>query len=164
MILSSFLLNIQRDFKSFSFSIFHTNHFDYKPPFSFKMASNMTVVQHSCNGFLRFILPEDTVTVDMEVMTLKGIHIFRQDKHSNEKKMFIPWSEHNEPPSSFYKRLRETQDKPSREFLESFVDQNLEANSRPKTSCKCPKVAIMSDRELIQDAKLRKARQMDNVM
>ena len=49
----------------------------------------MTVVQHPCNRLLRFILPEDTVTVDMEVMTLKGIHIFRQDKHSNEK-MFIP--------------------------------------------------------------------------
>ena len=80
------------------------------------MASDVTVVQHSCEGFLRFILPEDTVTVDMEVMTLKGIHIFRQDKHSN-KKMFIPWSEHNKPPSSFLKRLWETQDKPSKECL-----------------------------------------------
>ena len=35
------------------------------------MASNMTVVHHTCEGFLRFVLPEDTVTVDMEVMTLK---------------------------------------------------------------------------------------------
>ena len=42
------------------------------------MASEMTVIQHTCEGFLRFILPEDTVTVDMEVMTLRGIHIFRQ--------------------------------------------------------------------------------------
>ena len=46
------------------------------------MASEMMVVQHTCEGFLRFILPEDTVTVDVEVMTLKGIHIFRQDKNS----------------------------------------------------------------------------------
>ena len=39
------------------------------------MASDMTVVHHTCEGFLRFVIPEDTVTVDMEVMTLKGIHI-----------------------------------------------------------------------------------------
>ena len=43
------------------------------------------------------------------------------------------------------------------------MDQDLEENFRPKTSCKCPKVARMSDSELIQDAKLRKARKMDNV-
>ena len=60
------------------------------------MASNMTVVHHTCEGFLRFVLPKDTVTVDMEVMTLKGIYIFQQDKNSNEE-MFIPCSEHNKP-------------------------------------------------------------------
>ena len=50
-----------------------------------QMASHMTVIHHPCKGFLKFVLPGDTVTVDMEVMTLKGIHIFWQDKHSNEK-------------------------------------------------------------------------------
>ena len=40
------------------------------------------------------------MTVDTEVMTLKGIHIFWQDKHCNEK-MFIPWSEHNKPHHPF---------------------------------------------------------------
>ena len=88
------------------------------------MASNMTIVHYTSEGFLKFVLPEDTVIVDMEVMTLKGIHIFWQVKNSNEK-MFIPWSEHNKPPSSFLKRLRETQDKPSKEFLESMLDRNL---------------------------------------
>ena len=68
------------------------------------MANNMTVVHHICEEFLRFVLPEDAVTVDMEVMTLKGIHIFQQDKNSNEK-TFIPWSEHNKPPTSFLKDL-----------------------------------------------------------
>ena len=43
------------------------------------------------------------------------------------------------------------------------MDQNLEANFRPKTTCKCPKVARMSDSELIQDVKAWKARQMDNM-
>ena len=41
--------------------------------------------------------------------------------------IFIPWNEYNKPPSSFLKRLRETQDKPSKEYLESMVDRNLEA-------------------------------------
>ena len=30
----------------------------------------MMVIQHNCEGLLRFILPDDTVSVDMEVMTL----------------------------------------------------------------------------------------------
>ena len=127
------------------------------------MASNMTVVHHTCEGFLRFVLPDDTVTVDMEVMTLKGIHIFWQDKNSNEK-TFIPWCEHNKPPSSFLKRLRKSQDKPTKEFLESMLDRNLEANFIPKTACKCPKIAKMSDGELIQDVKLRRIRQMDSMI
>ena len=119
----------------------------------------MTVIHHQCKGFLKFVIPEDTVTIDMEVMTLKGIHIFRQDRHSNEK-TFIPWSDHNKPPSSFLKRLRDTQGTPSKEFLETLVDRNLDKNFRPKTPCKCPKVAKMSDREVIMDAKQRK---MDKV-
>ena len=71
------------------------------------MASEMMTVQHSCEGLLRFILLDDTVTVDMEVMTLKGVHIF---KHFSEKS-FIPWSEENTPPPTFLKRVRETQTK-----------------------------------------------------
>ena len=66
----------------------------------------MTVIHHQCKGFLKFVIPEDTVTVDMEVMTLKGIHIFRQDKHSNEKKLSFLGDDHSKPPSSFLKRLK----------------------------------------------------------
>ena len=79
------------------------------------MASEMTITKHICEGLLRFILPEDTMTIDVEVMTLKGLYIFRQDKHSNEK-TFIPWSEDHKPPSQFLKRLRENQGEPSRDF------------------------------------------------
>ena len=88
------------------------------------MASEMTITEHICEGLLRLILPEDTMTVDLEVMTLKGLHIFRQDKHS---KTLIPWSEDHKPPSSFLKRLRETQGKPSKDFLESVVDKNVKS-------------------------------------
>ena len=122
------------------------------------MASEMTVVHHPCKGFLKFVLPEDTVTVDMEVMTLNGIHIFQQDKYSNEK-TFIPWNDHNKPPSCFLKRLRDTQGTPSKEILETLVDRNLNENFRPKTPYKCPKIARMLDREVIMDEKQRK---MDN--
>ena len=58
------------------------------------MANEMMTVQHGCERLLRFILPDDTVTVDMEVMTLKGVHIYKQDKHSSEKS-FIPWIKEN---------------------------------------------------------------------
>ena len=49
----------------------------------------MMAAQHNCEGLLKFILPDDTVTVDMKVMTLTGVHIFRQDKHSSEKFLFL---------------------------------------------------------------------------
>ena len=58
------------------------------------MASDMMAAQHNCKALLNFILPDDTVTVDMEVMTLTGIHIYRQDKKCSEKS-FIPWSKEN---------------------------------------------------------------------
>ena len=66
------------------------------------MASEMMVIQHGCEGLLRFIVPNDTVTANMEIMTLKGKHIFKQDKNYS-KKTFIPRSEDNKPPSSFLK-------------------------------------------------------------
>ena len=85
------------------------------------MASNMMAAQHNCEGLLKLILLDDTVTVDMEVMTLTGIHIFWQDKHCSEKH-FIPWSKENTPPPAFLKRVRQTQTKKSKEFLESILD------------------------------------------
>ena len=121
----------------------------------------MTISQHTCKGLLRFMLPEDTATVDMEVMTLKGVYTFRQDKHSNEK-TFIPWSKDHKPPSSFLKRLKETQGKPSRDFLESVMNQNLEPNYRPRHYCTCPKVARLSDIQVIQGVQARPREQMDS--
>ena len=40
------------------------------------MASNMIAAQHNCERLLKFILPDDTVTVNFEVMTLTGVHIY----------------------------------------------------------------------------------------
>ena len=90
-------------------------------------------------------------------MTLKNIHIFKQDKNSGEK-TFIPCSEDNKPPSSFLKRVNETQKKTSKEFLESVLDQELQPNLRPKHPFTCPKVARMSDN---QDTELKMTKEMD---
>ena len=65
------------------------------------------------------------MTIHMEVMTLKGVHIFKQDKHSSEKS-FIPWSEENTSPPAFLKRVREVQTKNSKEFLEAILDQDFD--------------------------------------
>ena len=42
------------------------------------MASELIAAQHTCEGLLKFILPEDTVTVDLEVMMLTGIHVYKR--------------------------------------------------------------------------------------
>ena len=44
-----------------------------------------------------------------------------------------------------------------------MLDMNLEAKFRSKTACKCPKIARMSDSELIQDIQLRRIRKMDSM-
>ena len=46
------------------------------------MASELIAVQHTCKGLLKFILPNDMVTVDLEVMTLTGVHIYNKDKNN----------------------------------------------------------------------------------
>ena len=51
------------------------------------MASDMMADQHNCKGLLKFILPDDTVTVDLEVMTLTGVHVYRKDRNCSEKKV-----------------------------------------------------------------------------
>ena len=114
------------------------------------MASNMMAAQHNCEGLLKFILPDDTMTGNMAAMTLTGIHIYRQNKNCSEKG-FIPWSDENTPPAAFLKRVRKTQTKTSKSFLESILDQDLEPNFRPKQPCKCPKLAKLADSQLAKE-------------
>ena len=67
----------------------------------------MIPAQHNGEGFLKFILPDDTVTVDLEMMTLTGIHLYGKDRNCS-KKSFLPWSEENTPPPTFLKKFKET--------------------------------------------------------
>ena len=64
------------------------------------MASKLIAVQHTCEELLKFILPDGTVTVDLEVMALTGLYVCKRDKYCIEKR-FFPWSEENTPPPEF---------------------------------------------------------------
>ena len=64
------------------------------------MENKLIAAQHTCEGLLKFILPKDTVTVDLKVMTLTGVNIYKKDKNSIEKR-FFPWSKDNTPPPEF---------------------------------------------------------------
>ena len=68
----------------------------------------MMAAQHNWEGLLKFILSDDMVTVNLEVMTLTGVHIYKKDRNCSEKSV-IPWSEENTPPTAFLKKVKETQ-------------------------------------------------------
>ena len=93
----------------------------------------MIAAQHNCKGLLKIILPEDMLTVDLEVMTLTGVHIYRKDRNCSEKR-----SEKNTSPPEFLKKVKEIQGERSKEFLESILDQDLEPNVRPKPLANVP--------------------------
>ena len=49
-----------------------------------------------------------------------------------------------------------------KEFLESLLDQDLEPNFRPKSPCKCPKLAKIVDKHKAQQAHKHKAPNFDS--
>ena len=49
------------------------------------MPNELVTVQHSCDGLLKFVLSNDMLTVDQEVMTLTGVHTYKKDKNNIEK-------------------------------------------------------------------------------
>ena len=51
------------------------------------MAGELISAQHTYKGLVKFILPVDPVTVDLEVMTLTGVHVYKRDKNCIEKKV-----------------------------------------------------------------------------
>ena len=57
----------------------------------------------------------------------------------------------------FLRKVRKTQGQRSKDFLESLLDQDLEPNFRPKTACKCPKLANIVDKQKAQPASKHKA-------
>ena len=110
------------------------------------MASKLIAAQHTCKGLLKFILPNDMLTVDMEVMTLSGVHIYRKDRNRTEK-CFFPWSKENMPPPEFLRKVGETQGQRTKDFLGSLLNQDLEANLWPKSPCNCPNISKLARKQ-----------------
>ena len=96
------------------------------------MASELIATQHTCEGLLKFILPDDTVTVDLEVMTFTGNRVYKKDRNSFEKR-FFSWSEENTHNQEFLRKVRETQGQRMKEFLGSLLGQDLVPNLWPKS-------------------------------
>ena len=51
----------------------------------------ITYLWWTWKGLLTFILLKDMVTVDLEVMTLTGVHVYKKGKN-NLNKWLLPWS------------------------------------------------------------------------
>ena len=71
------------------------------------MANELATVQHTCKGLLKFVLPKDMANVDLKVMTLTGVNIYKKDKNNLEKQ-FFPWREENMPPLECLGKVKET--------------------------------------------------------
>ena len=49
------------------------------------MARKLVTVQQSSDGLLKFVLPKGTVIIDLEAMTLTGVHTYIKDRNNLEK-------------------------------------------------------------------------------
>ena len=88
------------------------------------MANEMSITQDFRTMTLN--LPTNTVTINLEVKTLKGQYTFAQNNNYNEMS-FRPWSEDLQPSETFMRIVRETQIEPNRYYLETIM--NFATNS-----------------------------------
>ena len=91
----------------------------------FRMANEMSITQDF--RMMTLNLPADTVTINLEVKTLKGQYTFAQHNNYNEMS-FRPWSEDLQPSETFMRIVRETQIEPNRYYLETIMNQSLYDN------------------------------------
>ena len=49
----------------------------------------MIAAQHKWKGLLRIILPDNTVTVNLEIMTLTGVHVYRRDRNCIKRGFYL---------------------------------------------------------------------------
>ena len=68
---------------------------------------------------LTLTLPADSVTVDIEIKSLKGQYTYSLNNNYTDLS-FIPWSKDHEPCESFQNIVRETQIEPN-----SYLSRNL---------------------------------------
>ena len=79
------------------------------------MASNLITAQHNCEGLLKIILSDDTVTVDLEVMTLTGVHVYKNIGIALKKGFYLE-ARRIHPLQHFKERLGRPKDRELRNF------------------------------------------------
>ena len=89
------------------------------------MASEMSITQNFRQ--LTLTLPADSVTVDIDVKTLKGQYTYSLNTNYTDLS-FTPWSEDHEPSETFLKIVREMQIEPNSYYLETVMRQSLVNN------------------------------------
>ena len=99
------------------------------------MASELSITQDFRQ--LTLTLLADSVTVDIDVQTLKGQYTYSLNNNYTDLS-FTPWSKNHEPSESFQKIVREMQIEPNSYYLETLMRQSLVNNFA--TDCNWPKV------------------------
>ena len=89
------------------------------------MASEMNITQDFRK--LTLTLPADTVTVNLDVKTLKGEYMYTLTNNYTDLP-FNPWSADHEPSEMFLKIVREMQIEPNSYYLETVISQSLVNN------------------------------------
>ena len=102
------------------------------------MASEMSITQNFRQ--LTLTLPVDSVTVDIDVKTLKGQYTYSLNNNYTDLS-FTLWSEDHEPSETFLKIVREMQIEPNSYYLEMIMNQSLVNNFA--INCNRPKVTTI---------------------
>ena len=89
------------------------------------MANDLSITQKLRQ--LMLTLPADSVTIDIDVKTLRGQYTFSLNNNYTDLS-FNPWSKDHEPSESFQKIVRETQIEPNSHYLETVMRQSLYSN------------------------------------
>ena len=89
------------------------------------MASEMSTTQNFRQ--LTLTLLTDSVTVSMDVKTLKGQYTYSLNNNYTDLS-FTPWSEDYEPSETFLKIVREMPIEPNSYYLEMVMNQSLVNN------------------------------------
>ena len=89
---------------------------------------------------LTLTLPANTVTICVEVKSLKGHYKYSQNNNYMDLS-FNPWSEDSQPTEIFMRIVREMQIEPNRYYLETIMNQTLCNNF--DMNCHWPKVTVV---------------------
>ena len=100
-------------------------------------------------------LPAETVTVNLDVKTLKGQYTYSLTNNYTDLS-FNPWSEDLQPSETFLRVVREIQIEPNSYYIETIMNQSLVNNFA--TNCHQPKTTVI-EHNMPQDDETNKQRQ-----